>query len=103
MGAKVALTGLTLPERGRPPADVGRGGLPADTGRDGLGLHGSTVMYTPTRSASYDYLNVPMIAARPSSGPWQLLARGESCILTLALHHTARSYLICLTGASTLK
>ena len=61
MGAKVALTGLTLPERGRPPADVGRGGLPADTGRDGLGLHGSTVMHTPTRFASYDYLNVPVM------------------------------------------
>ena len=41
MGVKVALMGLSLPDRGRPPAEVGRGGLPADTGRDGPGLHAS--------------------------------------------------------------
>ena len=34
MGAKGALVGLPLPEAGRAPAEVGRGGLPADTGRD---------------------------------------------------------------------
>ncbi len=39
MGVKVALVGLSLPDRGRPPAEVGRGGLLADTGRDGPGLH----------------------------------------------------------------
>ena len=41
MGVKIALVGLSLPDRGRPPAEVGRGGLPADTGRDGPGLHAS--------------------------------------------------------------
>ncbi|KAA6419580.1 MAG: hypothetical protein FRX49_10505 [Trebouxia sp. A1-2] len=41
MGVKVALVGLSLPDRGRPPAEVGRGGLLADTGRDGPGLHAS--------------------------------------------------------------
>ncbi len=39
IGVKVALVGLSLPDRGRPPAEVGRGGLLADTGRDGPGLH----------------------------------------------------------------
>ncbi len=41
MGVKVALMGLSLPDTGRPPAEMGRGGLPADTGRDGPGLHAS--------------------------------------------------------------
>ncbi len=43
MGVKIALVGLSLPDRGRPPAEVGRGGLPADTGRDGPGLHASMI------------------------------------------------------------
>lgn len=37
MEASVALVGRSLPERGRAPADVGRGGFPADPGLE-LGL-----------------------------------------------------------------
>ena len=38
IGVRVALAGRPLPDIGRPPADIGRGGLPADAGLDTLGL-----------------------------------------------------------------
>lgn len=56
MGVKVALTGLSLPDRGRPPAEVGRGGLPADTGRDGPGLHASITHLHSLLLLNYDRL-----------------------------------------------
>ena len=47
MGFSGALPGLALPETGRTPAEVGRGGLPAETGRDWLGLQATLVYLLP--------------------------------------------------------
>ena len=65
MGVKIALVGLSLPDRGRPPAEVGRGGLPADTGRDGPGLHASMTRVHSLLLFSHDRPNVNGITRWP--------------------------------------
>ena len=72
MGVRVALLGRSLPDMGRVPAEVGRGGLPADAGRDGLGLQVASMRKEKKNSTPVG------VFGKASDRPWRPFSKYEA-------------------------